>query len=558
MAENEPELVAPSPDSQADIVAGGAAIHERTIRLRISSPAALPASVTSTLEFELMATETVLSMKKQVAEKLHDALLFATGEPWTSTVYTLDVQNANEELVRDVKGDSIMRIIFQGRFLKDELTLAEIVRDNDQVTFHMMLKPSIVDVLTTAYRQQTTTSSQTPGVSHHTPADLFGSSPATPQSIPAMSLPPAPVGTNIVLYQDPQARTPLLSPYSTYPVVTNNGHLALLVSPQGISDFANAGISILPGNSSLIPGVPHGDGDSSYLAGFPADLAMMLQTNNPHQGPPPHDFNNIINNNINNNNLSLLSRLRTTLSDLRNNAQRLRNTLALTWLFLRLVFFVSILAGELGGSRFWTVTFFAIAIFLWRANLMTGIGAGLGRRVFNNVNMPQNNNNNNINRGVVGTIFLRDEHLDVIENEPRLRRLLRELERVVVVFVGTLVPAVYDTWHRHELAMEEARARRQREREAEAEAIAAATAAAATAATDATEQDPQPTENQPQTEEQAPADVQAQPVENQVVEQAPVFEQEAEPEADEQVVDADVMMEDHRIRHRHVRTHSSS
>ncbi|KAK9344998.1 hypothetical protein V1522DRAFT_134694 [Lipomyces starkeyi] len=469
----------------------------RLINLRISTPSSLPAAVTSTLGFKLPATTTVETIKRHIADRLQDALLFATGEPWTSTVYNPTIQNANEELLGDVKGDTIMRIIFQGRFLTDEMKLGDVVREINDVTFHMMLKQSIIDVLTTAYKQPTVPASAAsidpnipPGVTASVPQQepswLFGTTATTAQTIPALPSPPPPLGTNIVLYQDPRAATPLISPYSSLPVVTNSGHLAILLSPQGISNFAAAGISIREGNSAFVPGVQYSHDSSSFYQPIPAEgldssiLAALLHSraatdlHHLHRQQPPQQQQRI-------HRQSLAERIRTTLSDLRNNAHRLRNTLALTWLFLRLVFFVGLSSGEFGGTRFWTISAVAAVVFLWRANVLAILGREIGRRV-----LPNNNNNHNnegdenneangqiVHRrfGALGTIFLRPDEDETVPpdnaNVRTRRRILRELERVVVVFLGTLVPAVYDTWHRHEVARDEARLQRQRQRERE-------------------------------------------------------------------------------------------
>ncbi|KAK9356025.1 hypothetical protein V1523DRAFT_431107 [Lipomyces doorenjongii] len=470
----------------------------RLINLRISTPSSLPAAVTSNLGFKLPAMTTVETIKRHIADRLQDALLFATGEPWTPTVYTPAIENANEELLGDVKGDTIMRIIFQGRFLTDEMKLGDVVREINDVTFHMMLKQSIIDVLTTAYKQPTIPASAAPfdpnippgvaaSVPQQEPAWLFGATATPTQTIPAIPSPPPPLGTNIVLYQDPRAATPLISPYSSLPVVTNSGHLAILLSPQGISNFAAAGISIREGNSAFVPGVQYSQDSSSFYQPVPAEglnssiLAALLHSRTVadlHHQQPPQQQQGI-------HRQSLSERIRATLSDLRNNAHRLRNTLALTWLFLRLVFFVGLSSGEFGGTRFWTISAVAAVVFLWRANVLAILGREIGRRV-----LPNNNNNNHNNEGdenneangqivrrrfgALGTIFLRpdeDETLppDDNANVRTRRRTLRELERVVVVFLGTLVPAVYDTWHRHEVAREEARLQRQRDREREQE-----------------------------------------------------------------------------------------
>ncbi|KAK9374141.1 uncharacterized protein V1513DRAFT_446800 [Lipomyces chichibuensis] len=468
----------------------------RLINLRISTPSSLPAAVTSTLGFKLPAMTTVETIKRHIADRLQDALMFATGEPWTSTVYTPAIENANEELLGDAKGDTIMRIIFQGRFLTDEMKLGDVVREINDVTFHMMLKQSIIDVLTTAYRQPAIPASAAqidpnvpPGVAasvpQQEPAWLFGTTATTTQTIPAVPSPPPPLGTNIVLYQDPRAATPLISPYSSLPVVTNSGHLAILLSPEGISNFAAAGISVREGNSAFIPGVQYSHDSSSFYQPVPAEgldssiLAALLHSHTAtdrhqlHHEQPPQQQQRI-------HRQSLAERIRATLSDLRNNAHRLRNTLALSWLFLRLVFFVGLSSGEFGGTRFWTISAVAAVVFLWRANVLAILGREIGRRV-----LPNNNNNNHNNEGdenneangqtihrrfgSLGTIFLRpDEDETVPPDNANVRtrsRILRELERVVVVFLGTLVPAIYDTWHRHEVAREEARLQRQRERE---------------------------------------------------------------------------------------------
>ncbi|KAJ8104212.1 hypothetical protein POJ06DRAFT_15457 [Lipomyces tetrasporus] len=496
------------PESQASATSsiGHPGSSGRLINLRISTPAALPAPVTSTLGFKLPATTTVETVKRHIADRLQDALLFATGEPWTSTVYTTAIENANEELLGDIKGDTIMRIIFQGRFLTDEMKIGDVIREINDVTFHMMLKQSIIDVLTTAYKQATIPTpaapvdlnlppNVAPSVPQQRPAELFGTATTTTQIIPALPNPPPPFGTNIVVYQDPRASTPLMSPYSSLPVVTSSGHLAILLSPQGISNFAAAGISIQEGNSTFVPGVQYAHDSSSFYQPVPADginssiLAALLHsrapTDDPHrhhhqqqqqQQQQPGQQQQI-------HRYSLVDRVRATLSDIRNNAHRLRNTLALTWLFLRLVFFVGLSSGEIGGSRFWTVSAVATVVFLWRANVLALFGREIARRVIpNNNNNHDGNNNNNINGnanneangqmarrrfGALGAIFLRpdDDETPPPGNDNVRYRVLRELERVVLVFVGTLVPAVYDTWHRHEVAREEALLQRQRERE---------------------------------------------------------------------------------------------
>ncbi|KAK9390017.1 hypothetical protein V1515DRAFT_613501 [Lipomyces mesembrius] len=466
----------------------------RLINLRISTPSSLPAAVTSTLGFKLPAITTVETIKRHIADRLQDALLFATGEPWTSTVYTPAIENANEELLGDVKGDTIMRIIFQGRFLTDEMKLGDVVREINEVTFHMMLKQSIIDVLTTAYKQTTTPASAAPidpnippgiaaSVPQQEPAWLFGTTAAPTQTIPAIPSPPPPLGTNIVVYQDPRAATPLISPYSSLPVVTNSGHLAILLSPQGISDFAAAGISIREGNSAFVPGVQYSHDSSSFYQPVPAEglnssiLAALIHSRTAadlhHQQPPQQQLGI--------HRQSLAERIRATFSDLRNNAHRLRNTLALTWLFLRLVFFVGLSSGEFGGTRFWTISAVAAVVFLWRANVLAILGREIGRRVLpNNNNNNEGDENNEANRqivhrrlGALGTIFLRPDEDEAVPpdnaNVRTRRRTLREFQRVVVVFLGTLVPAVYDTWHRHEVAREEAQLQRQRDRERERE-----------------------------------------------------------------------------------------
>ncbi|KAK9369911.1 hypothetical protein V1509DRAFT_386538 [Lipomyces kononenkoae] len=516
----------PGPDARESSSTAAAQPHPigRLINLRISTPSSLPAAVTSALGFQLPATTTVETVKRHIADRLQDALLFATGEPWTSTVYSTAIQNANEELLGEVHGDTIIRIIFQGRFLTDDMKLADVVRDINDVTFHMMLKQSIIDILTTAYKRPTIPSSTAPinsnlppgvaaAVPQQEPASLFGTPTTAAQPIPALPSPPPPVGTNIVLYQDPRAATPLISPNSSLPVVTNSGHLAILISPQGISNFAAAGILIQEGNSAFVPGVQYSPDSSSFYRPVAAEgldssiLAALLHApvasviHHQDQQHPQEQQQQQQQQEQRIHRQSLTERIRATLSDMRNNAHRLRNTLALTWLFLRLVFFVGLSSGEIGGSRFWTISAVAAVVFLWRANVLAMLGREIGRRVLqndnnnddNNNNDHQNHNNNNNNNnnagdenqlangqqiirrrlGALGTIFLRPDEDETAgpenDNVWSRRWILREFERVVVVFLGTLVPAVYDAWHRHEVAREEARLQRQREREQEQE-----------------------------------------------------------------------------------------
>lgn len=102
---------------------------DRAILLRIASPSPLPAAVLTALELSMPIRATVENVKRRIASQLQDALLFATGEPWTTGVYTTDIETVNDELLGDVRGDRVMRIIFQGRFLRDDAVLADVVRE---------------------------------------------------------------------------------------------------------------------------------------------------------------------------------------------------------------------------------------------------------------------------------------------------------------------------------------------------------------------------------------------------------------------------------------------
>ncbi|KAK9447314.1 uncharacterized protein V1518DRAFT_387324, partial [Limtongia smithiae] len=519
-----------------------ASSNSDTVSLRIASPAALPSQVASALEFAVAGDATIAAVKREVAERLNDALLFGTGEPWTRTVYNADIEHISGELLAiaraaDVEpatatssANAAIRLIFQGRFLQDESTVHEVVHGEDAATFHMVLKATIVDELvlplTSLYHTPSgfgipetgradldytgISSTATFGVPFPLFSPSYGGT-APPQT----TLHPPPIGTNIVIYQDPLARTPLLSPGNAMAVVTQSGRLALLLSPQGIAGFAAAGVLIHEGVSDAIQGVEysHPELNEFFRAGGHAApdggqdiFNALLQSragDHPVQGGLGAPMNQQQRYQVRRPPfLMFLEYMRELIWDFPHHMQRIRTIVPLLWLFVRLVLFVSMFAGgDLGSTRFWSVMGVAVAMFLWRLNAVVGIylaaraGAPAERRP-NFVGMLNNNahqmpliaslrdriitlrnvilrpyEEEEINRLITTAGTLEDTNTQPPpprQREPRYVLIFHEIQRIVVVFIGTLIPAVYDAWHRHELVIQEAQERMQRVREAQA------------------------------------------------------------------------------------------
>ncbi|KAK9470413.1 uncharacterized protein V1510DRAFT_405086 [Dipodascopsis tothii] len=483
----------PPPGPAADRAEPADSTH---VSVRIASPAALPFAPDES--FRVRYDSTVGSLKELILARFGDE----PPEP------------------------DALRLIFQGRFLSDSMLVADVVKrtyaSDGAVTFHLVLKPgtgeaeqeprsqlhSRAGAAEPAALGLASGSAYVPSPNSSMPAGGaygfgapagglaagMGGAAAGLGAVPtaaAYPVPTAPSPVNIVLYQDPAA--PLLTAETAVPLQTPNGHLALLFSPQGIANFAAVGIHIQPGISpTLLNAEPlptafprrHFDADAR---------AVRVRAFTPDE---------------------LFRRVRALVASLRRpapapgaegGAERMRATMSLVWLLLRLVIFVGIFSGELFSMRFWNVAGFACGVFLWQANVL-GPAVHYLWAQFVAPHVEAWNLNVTfwtVNRNRRAPDGRTEEPADAARPpEPaavarRPAGIVQEIKNVLVIFVGTLVPAIYDGWRRQERehATEVARLQRQRDEELQrareqVEAELEAEADAAAAALGITETDP--------------------------------------------------------------------
>ncbi|KAK9454207.1 hypothetical protein V1511DRAFT_461143 [Dipodascopsis uninucleata] len=499
------------------------------IGLRIKSPIAIPPDVEERLLLEVPVDETVLTVKQMIAQQLFGIFMndheingrggsiFRINSRDEDEMAALEALQKTTESTEHAKSDTGIRLIFRGRFLTNELKISEVVAgqdtDSDSVTFHMVLRPALVEIFERFNRSQRTpdfSNRSSEGVSQ---TQMFATNienstvdvQSEPVSTDTRAIGSPPLGTNIIIYQDPQVAAPLLSPSTTFPVRTNTGQLALLLSPQGITNFLAAGIDIRPGNSALVPGIGASARETS--SNIFNDLAHPSFHRTLEQQPLPNQYYHVINydqqarQRVHNRHVhdigayenrgprdftlsSLFRRIRAHITDIRNNANRLRAFIALSWLFLRLVFFVGLFSDDIGTSRFWVFAVLATVVFIWRSNLFSAaFGIWQDRNRERNENAPQQRNQRHerdVNAAGVRGAPLQDENnsdsIAAANSSIRDFRALRIVHRalmtalhVLVIFLATMIPNVYDQFlqvcQRREREQREQREQRDRQQD---------------------------------------------------------------------------------------------